>query len=97
TEPSRVHLPKTLGGGTHELGTQIGPGVGRTPGQRVHQPQRELRGHRGVGLFVGAAGVSSLDCFWQTLEYFSAPACDKVTGHDEPSRVLCESKDGKDS
>jgi hypothetical protein len=50
-----------------------------------------------LGLFVGVAGVSSRDCSWQTLEYFSAAACATVTGHDEPSRAQGENEDGKDS
>jgi len=39
--------------------------------------------------------VSSRDCSWQTLEYFSAAACTAVTGHDEPGRASGESEDGK--
>src|SRR5712692_3628461 len=38
TEPSRVHLPKTLGARADELGAEIGPWVGRAPRQRGHKP-----------------------------------------------------------
>src|SRR5262249_16132515 len=118
TEPSRVHIPKTLGDRAAALGAEIGPGLGRAPSHRGDQPQvahggdcrggrlvgerrRQARGESGgygrAGLVVGDASVSSRDCAWQTLEYFSAAACGAVTGHDEPSRAYGESKDGKDS
>ena len=38
--PSQVvYVSKTLGDRAAELGIEIGLGVGRTPGQRGHQPQ----------------------------------------------------------
>src|SRR5262245_31900984 len=47
----------------------------------------KIHGHRRAGLLVCAARVSSRDCAWQTLEYFSAAAGVTVSGHDEPNRA----------
>jgi hypothetical protein len=78
-----------------ELKSGLGLGEHQVSGDTKHSEKSV--GNRGAGLFVGAAGVSSRDCSWQTLEYFSVAACATVTGHDEPSRAHSKSKDGKDS
>ena len=68
-----------------ELKSGLGLGEHQVSGDKDRS--EKSAGHRGAGLLVCAARVSSRDRPWQILEYLSAAACVAVTGHDEPSRA----------
>jgi len=94
-KPSGVHLPKTLGDRDHELGTEIGPGLGEHQVSGTQTAVRNPSALRSLPTCLCCGRVITR-LSRETLEYFSAAACAAVTGHDEPSRASGESEDGEE-